>query len=249
MITRHFAFLAVSVLAACSSLPSRLKPYRESPPLRLLAEVDRQVYTPASRGLQRMEADLFIDVAGFAEAKARSKGPLWVLVHFRWENGAAKYEPRNWPASAAPLQKRVVAMLQGKEDDLVGRPFTDRLNGFRMTIEEGDDGLLWLIAAHPSDKERRLRLGIDGDFHVRRAVVEVNDREIASEIAYGPGSPAVMTGVATQESGGQPAHTSVRYEYGRAGKFTLPTKLVYQTTVGQLPFPALTIEIKNIKVE
>lgn len=237
------------LVPACSSLPSTLKPYRETPPVSLLAEVDRHVYTPASRGLKRMEADLWIDAAGFIDGDKRPTAPVWLAIHFTWENGAARYEPRGWPKGAAKLEKRVLTLLEGKEDDLAGRPFTERLNGFRLSLEEGEDGLLWIVAVHPADPSRRWRLGINGEFHVSRSVVEEAGREVAAEIGYGPGTPAVMTSVASTEAGPQTVRTTVKYEYGRAGKFTLPRRVIFQTTVGNAAFPPFVIEIKNVKAE
>jgi hypothetical protein len=244
----RLAILAL-LTASCSALPSSLRPYRDTPPVSLLAEVDRHVYTPVSRGMQHMEADLWIDASGFIDAEKRPAAPLWLAVHFTWNNGAAKFEARNWPPAAAKLQQRVLALLQGKEDDLAGRPFTERLNGFRLSLAEGDDGLLWITAVHPTDVARSWRLAIDGDFHVRRSVIEDAGREVAAEIDYGPGSPAVMKNIASVETGLQPVRTTVRYEYGRAGKYTLPRRVVFQSTVGQTAFPPFVIEVKNIKAE
>jgi hypothetical protein len=239
--------LFVSLLTACAGNSSRVTQYREQQPAKLLAEVDRNIYSPIEHGLRRLEADILVDVTGFYPPANRPEDAVWLPVRFVWEQGKATFEAKNWPASATPLKKQVLALLEGKEEDIIHAPFADRFADYRLALEESDDGLA-LLAGRKGEVPQRWRLAINEDLLVTAMDVRIGDREITSELTYSNAKPALIRRIdSVYMTGKQKTMVQVEYSYGKAGRYVIPDELVYRTMIDRNEYPPLTLRIRNVK--
>lgn len=246
-LTFPILFLAgMTVASGCAAGSAERRRYAEANPSELVRALDEKTYSPAAAGLTRLEADLFVDVAGFFPADKRPAGPVPVPIHFVWAAGRGAFSAPAWPKATEPLKKRILELLKGKEDDLVARSYQDRLAELRTVVSE-DEGTLVLAAQQRGHDARRTYLFVNDAMLVDRMTVIDGDLRVDSRLTYA-GSPAVLTKVESRIEAPQATVTDVELVYGKAGKYVLPKRLTYRTTVGATVYPPLTIEVKNVKV-
>lgn len=241
------SFTAVLALTgACAAGSAAQRGYAEKPASELVRALDEKTYSPAAAGLTRLEADLFVDIAGFFPSDKRPQGAVIVPIRFVWAAGRGAFTAAQWPKEAEPLKQRILELLKGKEDDLVARSYQDRLAELRTAVTE-DAGTLVLAAQHTGNSERRTYLYVNDQLLVDRMTVLDGELRVDSALTY-QGTPAVLSKVESRISAPQATVTHVDITYGKAGKYVLPSKLVYRTTVGATVYPPLTIQVKNVKV-
>lgn len=226
-----------------------LSPYTHANPWHLVEEIDRQVYSPVNQGLTRLEADLLVDATGFYPPAQRSKNPVWVPVKFTWDRGQATFAVRNLPPGSEPLEKVLLANLQGKEEDIVNRPFRDRLAGDRLTVTANDDGTLRINAMSPVGRHR-WNLDVDETFRVVRIHVQLpGGGEVQSHLRYENRSPARISQIESEYvEGGQTVNVIVSIEYQQAGPYEIPHEIRYRGQAGAKPLPPLTLRVKQVRV-
>ncbi len=245
--------LALSLLlfsVACSRLPETLRPYADAAPQSLLAEIDERIYSPIAEGLKTLEADLMVDVTGFFPPKARPAKPVWIPVNFSWRNGRARFDLPELPAPIQPLKDRLFQTLQGKDEDIVYRPFSERLAGMQLSVAPTDEGLLRLTAREP---ETKLTWGllVDDRLLVPAIAVGMPDgRSIDSRLTYDDNGKARISRI-DSVYGGEQQDTEVTVElrdYRETDGIWLPRELVYTGGVGKVRFPPLTLRLRNVSV-
>jgi hypothetical protein len=242
---RRLSWLAIVLLAACTTTPKSLRPFVEDP-WGLVAEVDRNVYSPVTAGLRDLKADLRIDVAGFYPAAERPAGAVWVPGTFVWKDGQGQFALQLPPGSAL-LEEQLMRTLQGKEEDLVNRPFAQRLAGDTLALSRSDKGLLQLVAVTPGGE--RWQLSINERFLVPRVAVQTIDLLILSDIQYDDMQPARIARILSRYEGGpQQTTVSVDMSYQQVNGFHIPQKVVYRGSVGRTEFPPLTLILENVRI-
>lgn len=240
-------FVGSLALSACSSLAPALRPYEDAAPTKLIEQVDRSVYSPVKHGLKTLEADLLVDVTGFFPPASRPAEPMWLPVKFHWAQGAAQFEPARWPAQAQPLQKQVLALLQGKEEDIVNRPFGERLAGYRLELHK-ENRSLQIVARQPGAESLGWVLTVDEEFRVTQMRTTTERARVESEIHYGKERPALLRRIdSTYTAGSEKTFVQVEYSYGKAGEFVLPDELTYRTMIDRAEFPPFRIRVRNVK--
>lgn len=247
--TAPILFTIFSLATACSSQSANLKPYREESPTALLAEVDKHVYSPVSAGLKKATADLVVDISGFYPKEKRPAEPVWVTVKFAWDQGRSAFNVSDLPGKSQDLEKKLLEILQGKEEDLINRPFSQRLQGDQLALSESENGNLIVTAVPPDSKDNHWKLAVDPNFRVPRVQVTAGLLQIESELEYDQSVPAKITRIASRYvSSGQTTSVTVDFTYQKVGAFELPSRLVYTSSVDKLEFPPLTIDVKNFNV-
>lgn len=236
---------AAAFSAGCAAGAASRSAYAEKPAAELVRAIDEKTYSPAAAGLRRLEADLLVDIAGFIPSEKRPKEAVVVPVRFVWAEGRGAFSAGAWPKAAEPLKQRILDLLKGKEDDFVARSYQDRLAELRVAVTEAE-GTLVLAAQQKSNDQRRTYLYVNEQLLVGRMTVIDGDLRVDSILSY-QGTPAVLTKAESRIAGPQATVTDVEITYGKAGKYVLPSKLTYRTTVGATVYPPLTIEVKNVK--
>lgn len=239
--------LCAALAAGCAAGSAARRDFADKPAADLVRALDERTYSPAAAGLTRLEADLLVDVAGFMPSAQRPKEAVLVPVRFVWAGGRGAFSAPPWPKAAEPLKQRIFQLLKGKEDDLIARSYHDRLAELRTAVTE-DEGTLVLAAQQKNNAERRTYLYVNENLLVDRMTVIDGDLRIDSVLTY-QGAPAVLTKVENRIAAPQATLTAIEIVYGKAGKFVLPSKLTYRTTVGATIYPPFTILVKNVKVD
>lgn len=250
MFGRHLLSLsftaALALTAGCAAGKAAHREFAAKPAAELVRALDEKTYSPAAAGLTRLEADLFVDIAGFFPSDKRPHGAVIVPIRFVWAAGRGAFTASQWPKAAEPLKQRILELLKGKEDDIVARSYQDRLAELRTAVTQ-DEGTLVLAAQQKSNGEHRTYLYVNDEMLVDRMTVIDGELRVDSVLTY-QGTPAVLAKVESRISAPQATVTHVEIAYGKAGKYVLPSKLTYRMTVGATVYPPLTIEVKNVKV-
>ncbi len=232
------------LLSACSGLPKSLQPYREDP-TALVHQIDQHVYSPVTAGLKSLQADLLIDVTGFFPPERRPAEPVWVPGGFVWSEGKSAFRLA-LPPKAAQLEAQLLRTLEGKEEDIVNRPFSERLAGDTLSVQKTDDDRLAVTARTPSGNTWRLR--VDENFLVPQVEVDAGTMKILSALAYDDARPARIQEIATEYLGAQTTRVLVKIAYETVEGFAIPSELSYTGAVGQVQFPPFTIRLRNVRV-
>ncbi len=245
-----FIALAISLVTnACSNLPATLRPYADGAPEEVLEAVDARLYSPIDDGLEKLDALLEVDLAGFFPPEQRPKQPVWVPVKLTWARGQARFETGKWPKDLAPLQDRLLEFLAGKETDLIRRSFSDVMQGYRLALRATEDGNLLVNAVLPENPQRKIKILVDERLFIARMEIQSEETNAVSVFEYDDTEPANVSKITSVYGGnGQPTTVAVSYAYGRFEGYILPTDITYAIRIGSKELPPFRMRVKKYQV-
>lgn len=242
--------LLVLLLAACARVPTTLRPYTDQPPQQLLQEVDAAIYSPIGAGLESLRADLLVDVAGFYAEENRPDEPVWIPALFVYDRGRVRFDLPPLPPEIQPLEERLLATLQGKEEDILYRPFSQRLEDTQLEVRVSSQRLLEIHAVDAPENVRWV-VTVDEQFRVPQLRVETPAGIVQSLLEYTDDAPALIRQIESRFAGDQQDMlvTVDIGDYREIDGYHIPHELTYTGRVNQLAFPPLTLRLQNVRVD